>query len=318
MGVRRARSRRRRRAQPVGRVDHGDVGRSARARVVCCRPRGDRRRPWPRRDPRRHRRQAGDSSPRRARLGSVPRSRAPSRQRGRRGAATRRSPIAIGRCAKPPRTSFPASDSSPSWAVGKRTPRYTGGATDGREDFVAVEERALPLAPPLHRARVERRSLSTRNIKVCSGRRWCRGRRNRGVTYSRLAASRVGARREVDLGGATTAGFVEGGQIERFADASAPCTGVDDDVVDPRLDARRQRVHRQREAADDLAVDARHEQRAVGIVDNRRQPLTTRCRGRTRELWDQPFEGVDEIVTDVRDNLDLGAHSAARLMPGVG
>ena len=81
------------------------------------------------------------------------------------------------------------------------------------------------------------------------------------------------------------------------------------------LQSSRQRVHRQRQAADDLAVDAGDEQGAVRIADDRLQAVAARGRRRGRQLGDQPFEGGDELVADVRDDVDVGAHSAARLTP---
>ena len=238
------RARRRRDARPAWSRWRGGQRRSARARVERRRARRDRRRPRPRRDPRRHRRQAGDPPPCRARAGAVPRPRSSAGRRGRRGAASAPSPTATGRSAKPPRTSTATSCGRQS-----RCPSHPPGGRSDDSKRVAVDVGV---------AGVEADALVE--------------------AVGRLP---LRARREVDLLGAAPAGLVERRPAERLADAVATRCGVDDDVVDPRLQPGRERVHRQREAADDVAVD-------VG----RRTARSCRCR-RSSARPSRPGGGAD-------------------------
>ena len=59
-----------------------------------------------------------------------------------------------------------------------------------------------------------------------------------------------------------------GGPAERLADPVATRLVVDDDVFDPRLEPGRDAIERERQAADDPAVEPRHEQDGVGRVDD--------------------------------------------------
>ena len=85
------------------------------------------------------------------------------------------------------------------------------------------------------------------------------------------------AARQADVLGAAPAGLVERGAVERLADALAGRGLVDDDVLDPRLQARRDAVEGQRERADDAPVDAGEEQHARRA--SRRSPPAARGSG---------------------------------------
>ena len=84
---------------------------------------------------------------------------------------------------------------------------------------------------------------------------------------------------------------------------------VDDDVLDPRLEARGDQVERQRQAADDRAVERRQEQHAVRVADDRLETIRPGRRRRGRQLRDQPVERLHELVVDGLGNRDLGSHS---------
>ena len=77
---------------------------------------------------------------------------------------------------------------------------------------------------------------------------------------------------------ATPAGLVECGPAQRLTDPVATCLVVDHDVFDPRLEPGGDAIERESQAADDAAVEPRHEQDRVGRVDDRGQLLGRRGR----------------------------------------
>ena len=81
--------------------------------------------------------------------------------------------------------------------------------------------------------------------------------------------------------------------------AAAAGGTVDDDVVDPRLEAGGDAVEGEGQAADDGTVDAGDEQHAVGVVDDVVQADAARRR-RRRDSWGiEPLEGGDQLVVDL-------------------
>ena len=178
--------------------------------------------------------------------------------------------------------------------------------------------------PPPPRLTLSRAGASCRlgrplELRACTDRRWCRGRRSPRRWYSRLAASRFGPRREVDLLGATI-----GGLPSRAARLSASPTPW------PRAPSSTttSSIHALKPVGSGYIANVRlptisPSTRATNsaqlrVADDRLQAVAPGRWRRARQLGDQPVEGGDEIVADLRDDLDVGTHSAARLTPGVG
>ena len=123
------------------------------------------------------------------------------------------------------------------------------------------------------------------------------------------------------------AGLGDRSEAEFGTDTVTTGIGIDDHVFDPRLEAGRNSVEREREAAEDPAVDAGEEQHRV---DTRHESLEIsggRRRGRRRQLRDQPLEGLDQFVVDSLGTLDVDgrrwimrglAHDPLTLVPCTG
>ena len=145
-------------------------------------------------------------------------------------------------------------------------PDHPRAAEVGRGTRAGADRPRLA-GPPGRRGRRAARG----ELRASSGRRWCRGGRSR-------CAGTGGWRRRADGRLVRLTSLAP----RRRASSSAarlsaspmpwpPGRRVDDDVLDPRLQAGRDAVEGQRERADDAPVEAGEEQLAVRRVDDRRE-----------------------------------------------